>query len=81
MLSKTELYTQYTVLEKGQVQLRKTTRIYDDGILISEKHHRSIKEPGADIADLPANMSASIASFWTTEVLEAWDSFISSSSG
>ena len=79
MLSKTQTYTNFTILEQGQVQLRLTTRIYDSGALISENHHREVREPGTSISDLPTTISSSIATFWTPEVLGDWDSFVSAS--
>ena len=79
MLAKTESYTSIEIKELGQVQLRKTTTITDSGSVISTSHHREVRNPGSDVSDLPSNISASIAGYWTTEVLNNWDTFISSS--
>jgi hypothetical protein len=43
MLEKTESYTSIDIKELGQVSLRKTTRVTDDGTVISESHHREVR--------------------------------------
>lgn len=79
MIEKRKLFTQFTVLERGQVQLRETTRILESGSVISENHHRFVREPGDDITDLPSNYSSSIAIFWTPEVIQDWEVYVSQS--
>ena len=53
MLEKQESYSKIEVLESGVVQLRKTTKVLDDGEIISQSHHRSIVKPNDDISYLP----------------------------
>lgn len=36
------------ILETGEVQVRETTRILEDGALIAETHHRHVIVPGDD---------------------------------
>lgn len=72
MLEKTEAYTAIDIKELGQVSLRKTTRITDDGVLISEAHHREVRVPDQDISDLPQNIQDTINAFWTQDVKDAW---------
>lgn len=70
MITKEETYTQIELLENGFVQLRKTTKIKEDGIIISRNHHRHIRTPNDTLDDLPAHISSSINEFWCDEVLE-----------
>lgn len=76
MLEKTEAYTAIDIKEQGQVSLRKTTRITDDGVLISEGHHREVRVPSQDISDLPQNIQDVINAYWTQEVRDAYSSMI-----
>lgn len=78
MLEKTESYTAIDIKELGQVSLRKTTRITDNGTIISENHHREVRTPGDDISDLPQHVQNTINSYWTTEVVDKWNSLLSS---
>jgi hypothetical protein len=68
MLEKQESYSKIEVLESGVVQLRKTTKVLDDGEIISESHHRSIVKPNDDISHLPENVQAMCNAYWTDEV-------------
>ena len=79
MLEKTESYTSIDIKELGQVSLRKTNRITDSGSIVSENHHREVRTPGEDISDLPQLVQNTINSYWTTEIVSSWNSFISSS--
>lgn len=72
MLEKVESYSSIEMKEKGQVQLRKTTRIIEDGNVLSESHHREIRNPDQDISDLPQNIQDAINAYWTQEVKDAW---------
>ena len=72
MLEKNEAYTSIDIKELGQVSLRKTTRVTDDGTVISESHHREVRVPNQDITDLPDSVQAVINAYWTQEVVDAW---------
>jgi archaellum component FlaF (FlaF/FlaG flagellin family) len=69
MLEKQETYTKIEVIESGQVQLRKTTKVLEDGEVISQSHHRSVVTPLDDISDLPDNVQAVCNAFWTDELI------------
>ena len=73
MLEKTESYTSIYIKELGQLSLRKTTRVTDDGTVISESHHREVRVPNQDITDLPDNVQAVINAYWTQDVIDAWN--------
>ena len=75
MLEKQESYSSIELKEHGQVQLRKTTRIIEDGNVLSESHHREIKYPDQDVSDLPDNIQAVINAYWTQDVKDAWAEF------
>ena len=63
------------VLEKGQIQVRQATRIVEDGEIISSSFHRHVLEPGANLGDQDAKVSAIAAAVWTDEVLTNWVTF------
>ena len=73
MLEKTESYTSIDIKEMGQVSLRKTTRILDEGVVISESHHREVRTPDQDISDLPQHVQNTINAYWTQDVIDAWN--------
>jgi archaellum component FlaF (FlaF/FlaG flagellin family) len=73
MLEKTESYTSIDIKELGQVSLRKTTRVTDDGTVISESHHREVRVPNQDITDLPQHVQDTINAYWTQDVIDAWN--------
>lgn len=72
MLEKLESFTKLEITEQGKVSLRRTTRIVEDGNVLSENHHREMRYPGQDISDLPQNIQDSINAFWTQEIIDAW---------
>jgi archaellum component FlaF (FlaF/FlaG flagellin family) len=74
MLEKQETYTKIEVIESGQVQLRKTTKVLEDGEVISQSHHRSVVTPLDDISDLPDNVQAVCNAFWTDELIANFQS-------
>ena len=80
MLEKQESYSSIELKEHGQVQLRKTTKIVEDGNVLSESHHREIRYPDQDVSDLPDNIQAVINAYWTQDVKDAWAEFQQQSS-
>lgn len=68
-LEKQESYSKIEVLESGHVQLRKTTKILDDGEIISQSHNRSIVTPLDDITSLPQNVQDVCNAYWTDELI------------
>jgi hypothetical protein len=65
MIEKQESYSRIELLETGHVQLRLTTKIVEDGNVLSEGHHRSVVTPLDDIAHLPQEVQDTITAFWT----------------
>lgn len=74
MLEKQESYSRIEVLESGNVQLRKTTTVLDNGEVLSQSHHRSVVSPLNDISDLPDNVQAVCNAFWTDELIANFQS-------
>ena len=74
MLEKQESYSKIEVLESGHVQLRKTTKVLDDGEVISQSHHRSVVTPMDDISELPENVQAVCNAYWTDELIANFQS-------
>ena len=64
-LTKEESYSRIELLESGHVQLRLTTKIMEDGNVLSEGHHRSVVTPLDDITHLPQEVQNTIVAFWT----------------
>tara|TARA_A100000171_G_C2070166_1_gene114306 strand:- start:298 stop:525 length:228 start_codon:yes stop_codon:yes gene_type:complete len=67
-LEKQESYSKIEVLETGHVQLRKTTKIIEDGEVISQSYNRSVVTPLDDISGLPQNVQAVCNAYWTDEI-------------
>jgi vacuolar-type H+-ATPase catalytic subunit A/Vma1 len=76
MLEKIDSYTKLEITEQGKVSLRKTTRVVEDGIVLSENHHREMRYPVDDISDLPQHIQDTINAYWTEEVREAWNDLV-----
>ena len=73
MIEKQESYSKVELLETGHVQLRLTTKITEDGNVLSEGHHRSVVTPLDDISHLPADLQSTITAFWANGHKEAWE--------
>jgi hypothetical protein len=63
MLEKTQTYTSIDISEEGQVSLRLTTTITEDGNIISRSHHREVRLLEDSLDDLPEHISGSIAAY------------------
>ena len=74
MLEKQETYSRIEVLESGHIQLRLTTKVLDDGEIISQSHHRSVVTPLDDITSLPENVQAVCNAYWTEELIANFQS-------
>jgi DNA-binding transcriptional LysR family regulator len=71
-LTKTTVVDQTTVTENGIVLYREATTIFEDGVEISKKFHRSSLTPGQDLTGVPDNVTAICNVAWTPEVLAAY---------
>lgn len=59
------------VSELGSVQVRKATKIIEDGVEISRSLHRYVIDPGNDYSQEPARVQAVCAAVHTPEVVAA----------
>ena len=58
------------VLEDGQIQVRKITRVLKDGVEIAQQYHRHVLEPGQDTTKEADRVKAVAATVWTKEVVD-----------
>jgi hypothetical protein len=72
-LTKTTAVDQTTVTENGIILYREATTIFEDGVEISKKYHRSSLTPGQDLTGVPANVAAICNVAWTPEVVAAYE--------
>lgn len=70
-LTQRTVYDSITILEDGQIQLRRARVILDDdGVTeISRQFHREVLEPGQDVATLPGRVRAVCNIVWTPQVI------------
>ena len=50
MLTEDSIISQIGVDEHGNVSVRRSTRVYRDGVMIAENYHRHVLAPGDDLA-------------------------------
>lgn len=60
------------VLEDGQIQVRKITRVLKDGVEIAQQYHRHVLEPGQDTTKEADRVKAVAATVWTKEVVDEY---------
>lgn len=58
------------ILEDGQIQVRTSTRIRENGKIISQTYHRSVVQPGDSLVDMPERIKNVGNLVHTTEVVE-----------
>ena len=60
---------QIEVLKEGQIQVRRATRIFEDGIELSKKYHRHVLAPGDNLTGQPEKVKKIAQKVWTPEVI------------
>lgn len=74
MLTKEVVVDQMTILEDGKILVRKATRIFEDGIKISETFHRHIVSPNTlDLSKEHEKVKAVANVLWTKEVKDKFN--------
>jgi hypothetical protein len=73
MLNKEVVIDKIEALESGFVQVRKVTRIIEDGVELSRSYHRWALSPGQNIADQDPRVQAICNAVWTPEVIAAFN--------
>ena len=73
-----EIVTYDRVIEKdGKIAVRRITRIYDEGVEVSKKYHRSWIMPGDDYNNADVISNALAAKLHTPEVISAYKAAMS----
>jgi hypothetical protein len=70
-ITKEEVISQISVDEHGNIGVRKSTRVIEDGNLLSEAYHRHVVDIGSDLSDQDPKVQAIAAAVWTPELLAA----------
>jgi len=63
---------QVEVLEDGQIQVRKATRVFKDGVEISKTYHRHVLAPEADLSKEVEKVKDIAKVVWTDEVIKEY---------
>ena len=80
-LTKETVVDKIEVLEMGNVQVRKATRVLEDGVVLSRSFHRHVLEPSTkdsgswqdtDISGQDARVQSIANATWTAEVKTAF---------
>ena len=58
------------------VQVRKATVIKKDGVELTRAFNRYVLQPDSDISGEPSEVTAICNAVWTTEVKEAWKTYL-----
>lgn len=69
MLTKEIVIDRIEVLELGQIQVRKVTRIIEDGNIISQTFHRHVLSPSDSFEGQDAKVVAIANAIWAPEVI------------
>ena len=73
MLEKKEVIDSMNVLEDGQIQVRRATKIMEDGKEVgSPTYHRWVLAPDSDITGQEDKVKAVAGVVWTKEVKDAY---------
>ncbi|MFH0982652.1 MAG: hypothetical protein V2A79_14100 [Planctomycetota bacterium] len=82
MLTERTVYDQITILEDGQIQLRRARVILDGGVEIHRAYHRQVLEPGQDVSTLSTDDKGTVdlakrvqdvcAAVWSPEVVSVF---------
>jgi hypothetical protein len=72
MLEKVITVDRIEIIENGSIQVRTKTSIKEDGTEISNKFHRHIVAPGANVSGEDAKVQAVAAAVHTAEVVAAY---------
>ena len=84
-LTKEIVVDKIEVLEKGQVQVRTTTRVLEDGVALSQAYSRHFLEPSTkdsgswadtDISGEDARVQAICTATWTSAVKTAYQTMV-----
>ena len=60
------------ITELGHIQVRRITRIMEDGVEISKTYHRHVLSPGDDLSGQDERVIAVSEVVWTPEVIKEY---------
>jgi hypothetical protein len=63
-LTKETVVDKIEVLESNAIQVRKVTRILEDGEVLSSSYHRHVLQPGADLTNEDPKVVAIATAAW-----------------
>ncbi len=66
----------HSITELGHIQVRKISRIMEDGKEISKTYHRHVLSPGDDVKDQDERSKMIAQAIWTPEVVDAYKAMI-----
>ena len=72
MFEEVAVVDRITVLEDGQLQVRKALRVLKDRVKIAEKFHREVVVPGQDVSGLDPRIVAIASAIWSAEVIAGY---------
>lgn len=70
-----------TVLEDGQLQVRRDIVYEDDGVEVFRKHHRQVLAPGQDVSGFPSKVQSIAAVVWTPQVIADYQAKLNETTG
>lgn len=70
-LSEQTVLSAITILEDGQIQVRRSRRVFDGVERIAEQYHRHVLDPGDDVTSEDARVRAVCTALWTPAVIAA----------
>jgi hypothetical protein len=73
MLEKVVAIDKIEILEDGQIQIRKATKILEDGVEIGKSYHRHVLAPEDDLKDQHPRVVVVANLIWTPEIVMAWN--------
>ena len=69
MLTEQTTISAITILEDGQLQIRRSRRVFDGTEMIAEQYHRHVLAPGDVLTGQDARVRAVAALLWTPQVI------------
>lgn len=69
----TNAETYIGITDDGQIELRKTKVVLEDGVEIARRHSREVLTPGQDVSSYGARVRNVAAAVWTQAVINAWN--------
>lgn len=68
-LTKQTVISHIGILEDGQIQIRRSRRIFDGPEMLAEQYHRFVLAPGDDVTTQPPQLQAICQLLWTPQVI------------